>query len=106
MAVIARLNGTATFDSTQLNEVYNISFDWGGGASTARSKAAPFNANGGTVSMELFGSVATSLWGKYGQLQISGTGISLTCNALCTSVGVSAQVNDAARNTVTFQIIQ
>lgn len=97
---------TASFDGVTLAEVYNVSADLGGGASTSRSKSSPFSANGGTLSFEMFGSAGSDKWGKYGTLTIGGGGINLTCTALCTSVGFAAQVNDAVRRTMTFQVIQ
>lgn len=103
MASTASLT-SATFRGTPLSEVYSASFDWGGGMSTSRSKTVPFNPNGGSVSVELYGNVSTGMWGQYGQLVLAGS-ISLTCNAICTSVSAAAQVNDAHRNTVTFQIV-
>lgn len=72
--------------------------------SAARSKAAPYAAAAGSVTLELFGAVSSSLWGKRESLSISGS-VSLTGDAICTSVGAVAQVNDAQRQTVTFQFI-
>lgn len=103
MASTASLT-SATFRGTPITEAYTASFDYGGGMSSARSLNTPWSANGGTVTVELYGNVSTSMWGQYGQLVLAGS-ISLTCNAICTSVSAAAQVNDAHRNTLTFQIV-
>lgn len=103
MASIASLT-SASFRGTPLTEAYSASFDYGGGLTSARSLSTPWSANGGTVTVELYGNVSTSMWGKYGQLILNGS-VSLTVNAICTSVSAAAQVNDAHRNTLTFQIV-
>jgi hypothetical protein len=65
--------------------------------------ATAYAQSGGSVTVEALGGSYT--YGAYGQLSISGGGISLTRNAVCTGVTATAAANDVTRFSVTFDII-
>jgi hypothetical protein len=104
VAKISKITGTATFGSNKLGEIYSVESSVGGGLSISRNKGTPYSPNAGTVSLQLFNAADGSMWGKRDTLSIAGDGWSLTRTAFCTSVSLSAQVNDAVRSTVSFQV--
>lgn len=94
---------TATFASSALAEVTALSWNWGGKQSLGR--AVTFVPVVGQVQFELIGGAATAKYGVRGSLSITGGGVNLTCTAVCTDVGVTAEVNGLARYTYSFDIL-
>jgi len=94
---------TVTFASSSAAEVTSLSWDWGNGLSQGRGVA--WTPTVGTVSLELLGGISTATYGQRGTLTVAGGGMSLTCTAVCTAVGASAQVNDVTRYTAEFTIL-
>ncbi len=88
-------------DATFL-EVTSVQLDVGGGMAIGRSASA-YAQSGGSVTVEALAGSYT--YGAYGELSISGGGISLTRNAVCTGVTATAAVNDVTRYSVTFELI-
>lgn len=92
---------TVSFTGATFAEVVGVNVTRGGGAPVGRDST--YAASGGSVSVESLGGSYT--WGAYGDLTISGGGISLTSKAVCTGVSSVAQVNDVTRYSVTFDLI-
>lgn len=63
-----------------------------------------YATSGGSVSVEALAPGSFN-WGAYGSLSISGGGVSLTYNAVCTGKGATAAPNDVTRYTFTFDLI-
>lgn len=94
---------TATFPGATLTEIVALNVDYGGGPPIGRGTA--FNPVLGAVQFETLGSASAAVYGTRGSLVISGGGVSLTVTALCTSVGVVAEVNGVTRYSYTFDIL-
>lgn len=94
---------TATFPGATLTEIVGLNVDYGGGPSAGRGVV--WNAVLGAVQLETLGGASTSIYGTRGSLVISGGGVSLTVTAVCTSVGVVAEVNGVTRYSYTFDIL-
>ena len=93
---------TVSFPGATFSEVTSVQLDLGGGLPIGRS-ASTYAQSGGTVTVEAIEGFFT--YGAYGQLSISGGGVSLTRNAVCTGVTATAAVNDVTRYSVTFELI-
>jgi hypothetical protein len=92
---------SVSFPGATFTEVTSVQLDVGGGMPIGRSSA--YSTSGGSVTVEALG--GTYNYGAYGELSISGGGISLTKNAVCTGVSATAAANDVTRYSVTFEII-
>jgi hypothetical protein len=93
---------SVSFTGATFSEVTSVQADIGGGMPIGRSASA-YAPSGGSVTVEALGGSYT--YGAYGQLSISGGGISLTRNAVCTGVTATAAANDVTRYSVTFELI-
>jgi hypothetical protein len=93
---------TVSFTGATFTEVTSVQADIGGGMAIGRDNFA-YAQSGGSVTVESLGGSWT--YGAYGQLSISGGGISLTRNAVCTGVSATAAANDVTRYSVTFELI-
>jgi hypothetical protein len=93
---------TVSFTGATFQEVTSVQLDVGGGLAIGRDASA-YAQSGGSVTVEALGGSWT--YGAYGQLSISGGGISLTRNAVCTGVTATAAANDVTRYSVTFELI-
>lgn len=93
---------SVTFTGATFSEVVSVSLDRGGSIPTARSDST-YSPDAGSVTVEALGGSYT--YGAYGTLSISGGGISLTEQAVCTGVSATAQTNDVTRYSVTFALI-
>jgi hypothetical protein len=93
---------TVSFPGATFSEVTSVQADVGGGMAIGRT-VTTYAPNGGSVTVETLGGSYT--YGAYGQLSISGGGIALTRNAVCTGVSATAAANDVTRYTVTFDLI-
>ena len=92
---------SVSFEGATFTEVTSVQLDVGGGMPIGRGTA--YAPSGGSVTVEALG--GTYEYGAYGQLSISGGGISLTSKAVCTGVSATAAANDVTRYSVTFDII-
>jgi hypothetical protein len=93
---------TVSFTGATFQQVTSVQADIGGGLAIGRDASA-YAQSGGSVTVEALGGSWT--YGAYGQLSISGGGISLTRNAVCTGVSATAAANDVTRYSVTFELI-
>lgn len=93
---------TVSFTGATFQQVTDVQLDIGGGIAIGRSDSA-YAQSGGSVTVEALGGSWT--YGAYGQIAISGGGISLTRNAVCTGVSATAATNDVTRYSVTFELI-
>ena len=93
---------SVSFAGSALTELTSVQLELGGGLPRGRGNA--YSPSGGSVSVEALASGAFN-WGAYGSLVISGGGISLTYNAVCTGKGATAAPNDVTRYTFTFDLI-
>ena len=91
-----------SFAGAPLAELTGVQLELGGGMSIGRSVA--YAPSGGSVSISAL-ATASFNWGQYGSLSISGGGVSLTYNAVCTGKGATAATNDVTRYTFTFDLI-
>ena len=93
---------SVSFAGSLLGQMNTVQLELGGGMPIGRGGS--YSPSGGSVSVEALepGSFA---WGQYGSLSISGGGISLTYNAVCTGKGATAATNDVTRYTFTFDLI-
>ena len=94
---------SVSFDGSSLSQLLSVQLELGGGAPIGRS-GGHYAPSGGSVTAEAL-SPASFNWGQYGPLSISGGGISLTYNAVCTGKGATAAANDVTRYTFTFDLI-
>jgi hypothetical protein len=93
---------TVSFTGVTFEEVTSVQLDVGGGMAIGRGAFA-YAQSGRRVTVEALAGSWT--YGAYGQIAISGGGISLTGNAVCTGVTATAAVNDVTRYSVTFELI-
>lgn len=93
---------TVSFAGVALNELTSVQLELGGGMPIGRG--GDYAPSGGSVSLEGL-APANFNWGQYGSLSISGGGVSLTYNAVCTGKGATAAANDVTRYTFTFDLI-
>lgn len=91
-----------TFTGATFAEVVSVNVSRGGGVPVGRDGSS-YSQSAGTVSVDALGGSYT--WGAYGDLAISGGGISLTGKAVCTGVSEVAQANDVTRYSVQFELI-
>lgn len=92
-----------SFDGSPASEIRNLSWSVGGGYTMARDSA--YMPEAGTVRLETLGSISTSLWGTAGTLTITGGGMGLTVDAVCTQVNASANLNGVTVYAAEFAII-
>jgi len=90
------------FRGSSVLEVVSVSLDRGGSTPIGRTFGG-YAQDAGSVTVETLG--GTAVYGDYGTLTISGGGISLTENAVCTGVSATAQTNDVTRYSITFALI-
>ena len=93
---------SVSFAGSSLSQLTSVQLELGGGPSIGRSGA--YAPSGGSVTAEALAPGSFN-WGQYGSLTISGGGISLTYNAVCTAKGATAAANDVTRYTFTFDLI-
>lgn len=93
---------SVSFAGSSLSQLTGVQLELGGGLPIGRGGA--YAPSGGSVTAEAL-APASFNWGQYGSLSISGGGISLTYNAVCTGKGATAAANDVTRYTFTFDLI-
>jgi hypothetical protein len=91
-----------SFAGFSIAELTSVQLELGGGMPVSRSGS--YAPSGGSVSVEGLAPGSFN-WGQYGSLSISGGGVSLTYNAVCTGKGATAAANDVTRYTFTFDLI-
>jgi hypothetical protein len=94
---------SVSFAGSSLTELTSVQLELGGGLPIGRS-GAHYAPSGGSVTAEALAPGSFN-WGQYGSLSISGGGISLTYNAVCTGKVATAAANDVTRYTFTFDLI-
>ena len=92
-----------SFDGSPASEIRSLSWSVGGGYTMARDSA--YMAESGSVTLETLGGISTSLWGTAGSLVITGGGMALTVDAVCTQVNASANLNGVTVYAAEFAII-
>lgn len=101
---------TATWGGVSFLQVYEISLPLFGGVRKDRSQnmaAQGWTDEAGSVSVVAYGTANMGL-AEYGQrkaFSVSGGGMSLTANAVCTSVGAAPELNGVTRYTFTAQLL-
>jgi hypothetical protein len=95
---------TASWDSTNFDEVVEIKVNAGGSLPLARASTWAFDV--GTIDISCLSTANVSLaqYGKKATLAISGGGLTFSTKAICERVQLSGKVNDIARYAVTFKI--
>lgn len=94
---------TLSFDDSDFEEVVGLSWSYGSGL--PKGRGSKWTDDLGEVSVELLGGISTGAYGNRGELVIEGGGVDLTCMAVCTSVGVAAELNGVTRYSATFKIL-
>ena len=95
-------NITVTFNGTLASEVVGLSWNYGGGL--PRGRSAVWTDDLGEVTVDLLSPVSTNSYGVRASLVIAGGGMNLTCMAICTAVGASAEINGVTKYSATFKI--
>ena len=93
---------SVSFAGSSLTELTSVQLELGGGMPIGRGSA--YAPSGGSVTAEALAPAGFN-WGAYGSLVISGGGITLTYNAVCTGKGATAAANEVTRYTFTFDLI-
>jgi len=93
---------SVSFSGGALTQLTSVQLELGGGLPIGRGGA--YAPSGGSVAVEAL-APASFNWGEYGELLISGGGVSLTYKAVCTGKGATAAANDVTRYTFTFDLI-
>lgn len=101
---------TATWGGVTFQEVYGIATSIGG--SVRKDRALTATSQGwtdeiGDVSISAFGTANMTLneYGQRKQLLLSGGGLSLTFNAVCTSTVATPELNGVTRYTFTAKLL-
>ena len=101
---------SATWGGSAFVEIVDLSLPLYGGLRkdrTASTSTPGWSDDVGSVSISAYGAANMTL-GEYGtrkQLVISGGGLSLTINAVCTGVTVTPALNGVTRYTFTAQLL-
>ena len=110
MAATNSENISATWGGSAFAEVYELGLPLYG--SVRKDRSASGTSTGwsdevGNVSISAYGpaNMNTSEYGQRKQLVISGGGISLTVNAVCTGVSATPQLNGVTRYTFTAKLL-
>lgn len=93
---------SVAFDGTAFSQVVGLSWNYGGGMPQGRGFA--WTPEAGDVSIETLDGIPVA-YGAYGTLSITGGGMGLTCTAVCTGYGATAEVNGVTRYSASFSIL-
>lgn len=101
---------SASWGVTPFAEVYELALPLYGGVRKDRSTssaATGWTDEVGDVSISAYGTanMLSTEYGKRKQLVISGGGVSLTVNAVCTSVSATPELNGVTRYTFTAKLL-
>jgi hypothetical protein len=101
---------TATWGGTPFAEVYEVGIPLYG--SVRKDRTTNVDSEGwtdevGTVSVVAYAStnITTAEYGKRKQLSVSGGGLNLTKQAVCTGVSATPELNGVTRYTFTAQLL-
>jgi hypothetical protein len=93
---------SVTFDGTAITDPISLSWTYGSGI--PRGRSGVWTDNLGSATVESYGSIATSQYGKRANIAISGGGMNLTHMAICTDVSATAELGGVTRYSATFQL--
>lgn len=101
---------SATWGGVPFQEVYDIATSIGGNVRKDRAITASFQGwtdEVGDVSISAFGTANMTLdqYGQRKQLVLTGGGLALTFNAVCTSAVATPQLNGVTRYTFTAKLM-
>jgi hypothetical protein len=104
------VNIVATWGGVAFQEVYELGLPVYGGVRKDRSSSGTstgWSDEVGDVSISAYGiaNMNTGEYGKRKQLVVSGGGVSLTLNAVCTAVSATPEVNGFTRFTFTAKLL-
>lgn len=110
MAATQSVNIVAAWDGVNFSEVYELALPLYGSVRKDRSSngsSTGWSDEVGDISISAFGAanMSTSEYGKRKPLTVSGGGVSLTCNAVCTGVSATPQLNGVTRYTFTAKLL-
>jgi hypothetical protein len=91
-----------SFGSTVITSPVALSWTYGSGL--LRGRSVEWTDNYGSVTVESYGAIPTSIYGKRQTVTISGGGMGLTQMAICTDVGATAELGGVTRYSATFQL--
>jgi hypothetical protein len=101
---------TATWDGVAFTEVYELGLPLYG--SVRKDRATSGNSTGwsdevGDISISAYGTANMTVteYGKRKALAVSGGGVSLTYNAVCTAVSATPELNGVTRYTFTAKLL-
>lgn len=93
---------SVSFNGSAFGEIVGLSWNYGGGL--PRGRSSTWTDELGDVTVDLLAPVATGVYGVRASLAIAGGGMNLTCMAICTAVGASAELNGVTKYSATFKI--
>ena len=100
---------SATWDGTPFTEVYELGLPLYGSVRKDRGSelSTGWSDEVGDVSISAYGTanMQVSEYGKRKQLVVSGGGVSLTLNAVCTAVSATPELNGVTRYTFTAKLL-
>jgi hypothetical protein len=101
---------TASWGGTEFVEIYELGLPLFGGVRKDRSSSPDsqgWTDEVGDVSVSTYGTanMTTSEYGKRKQLVVSGGGVFLTLNAVCTAVSATPELNGVTRYTFTAKLL-
>lgn len=101
---------TATWGGAQFQEIYELALPLLGGVRKDRSEdmsSQGWTDEVGDVSISAYGTanMNTQEYGKLKELVVSGGGVSLTFNAVCTAVSATPELNGVTRYTFTAKLL-
>jgi hypothetical protein len=92
-----------SFNGSPASEIRDLSWSYGGGYTVGRDAA--YLPEAGSVSIQTLGAISYSIWGTRGTLLITGGGMALSVTAVCTDMGVQAQLNGVTVYSAEFTIL-
>lgn len=101
---------SATWGSVSFQEVYELGLPLYGSVRKDRSSSSAttgWSDEVGEVSISAYGTsnMSSTEYGKRKQLVVSGGGVSLTFNAVCTAVSGTPELNGVTRYTFTAKLL-
>jgi hypothetical protein len=101
---------SASWGGTPFAEVYELGLPLYGSVRKDRSSSGTstgWSDEVGDVSVSAYGTanMQTSEYGKRKELVVSGGGVSLTLNAVCTAVSATPELNGVTRYTFTAKLL-
>ena len=96
---------TVNFDGSTYATVTAMSWSYGGDLPIGKSDS--YTDSLGTLTLTCLGvdGVSTSNYGTRGDLEVAGGGADLTHKAVLTEIGVTPELNDVTKYTVSFTLV-